>query len=138
MLNSIEALIKDCIEKKAIPAIYYTGYGHADTGNWCFDDGELRLSEILNVIENKCKYKGKLSIFSDCSYSGNWCEDYIQTYKNEFTVNLLLVAACHKNCTAFDTQDGSKFTLLFMQNQKIEVDWCMAMYDLNLVILEPC
>ena len=54
-----------------IGIIWYTGHGEKNTGNWCFKDGVITFQDIFGLYMD-C-FKGKrLTIVSDCSYSGNW------------------------------------------------------------------
>ena len=57
--------------------IFYTGNGEKDTGNWCFKDGVITFLEIYGIY--MAQFQGKrLTINSDCSYSGNWIKDCVK------------------------------------------------------------
>ena len=51
--------------------IWYTGHGEKDTGNWCFKDGVISFEDVFALYLDHMKGK-RLTILSDCSYSGNW------------------------------------------------------------------
>ena len=55
--------------------IYYTGYGEEGTGNWCFKDGAITFQDIFTLYNKYLKRK-ILSIYNDCSYSGQWVVEY--------------------------------------------------------------
>ena len=51
--------------------IWYTGHGEIDTGNWIFQDGNVKFEDIYHLY--KQFFKGRyLYIVSDCCYSGSW------------------------------------------------------------------
>uniref|UniRef100_A0A1X7U1P3 Uncharacterized protein n=1 Tax=Amphimedon queenslandica TaxID=400682 RepID=A0A1X7U1P3_AMPQE len=55
--------------------IWYTGHGEKGTGNWCFNDGIISFDDIFNLYRSH--YMGSsLTIVSDCSYSGQWINDW--------------------------------------------------------------
>ena len=54
--------------------IFYTGNGEKNTGNWCFKDGVITFLDIYGIY--MAQFRGKrLTINTDCSYSGNWIKD---------------------------------------------------------------
>ena len=62
-------------------SLYYVGPGKRHTGDWCFPDGFIEFSDILDAYmehfheESKC-----LEITTDCSYSGRWvkaCKEFL-------------------------------------------------------------
>ena len=63
-------------------ALFYTGDSEKGTGNWCFKDGVISFQDIYDLyIEH---FKGKrLSIISDCSYSGNWVKECAKVYDDQ-------------------------------------------------------
>ena len=51
--------------------IWYTGHGEKDTGNWCFKDGVISFEDVFALYMDHMRGK-RITIISDCSYSGNW------------------------------------------------------------------
>ena len=51
--------------------VWYTGNGEGNTGNWCFKDGVITFQDIFGLYMD-CFRGKRLTIVSDCSYSGNW------------------------------------------------------------------
>ena len=51
--------------------LYFTGHGDTE-GNWCFPDGTITLQDVVDQIPVFDKLF-ILKIYSDCCYSGNWC-----------------------------------------------------------------
>ena len=65
-----------------IVRIFYTGDSEEGTGNWCFKDGVITFRDIYDIYI-KC-FKGKrLSIISDCSYSGSWVNESVKIYDEQ-------------------------------------------------------
>ena len=61
--------------------IFYTGNGEKNTGNWCFKDGVITFQEIFGIY--MAQFLGKrLTINTDCSYSGNWIKDCAKQLDN--------------------------------------------------------
>ena len=58
--------------------IWYTGNGEKNTGDWCFKDGVITFQDIFGLYMN-CLRGKRLTIDSDCSYSGNWIKDCVKT-----------------------------------------------------------
>ena len=58
--------------------IFYTGHGEKNTGNWCFIDGIIGFEDIYSLYFRYFRRK-RLTINSDCSYSGNWIKDCAKT-----------------------------------------------------------
>ena len=56
--------------------LWYTGNGERNTGNWCFKDGVITFENIFGLYMD-CLRRKRLTIVSDCSYSGNWINDCI-------------------------------------------------------------
>lgn len=57
--------------------IWYTGYGERHTGNWCFKDGTISFSDIINLYQTF--FQGKvLYLVCDCAHAGQW----VMTYTN--------------------------------------------------------
>ena len=54
--------------------LWYTGHGERGTGNWCFKDGVITFDDIFGLYMDHFRGK-RLSIISDCSYSGKWVRD---------------------------------------------------------------
>lgn len=53
--------------------IWYTGHGERGTGNWIFQNGNVKFEDIYRLY--KRYFKGRyLYIVSDCCYSGSWVE----------------------------------------------------------------
>lgn len=61
--------------------IHYMGPGQKNTGAWCFKDGFIEFTDIIDIYmehfhaELKC-----LEVTSDCSYSGKWvvaCREFL-------------------------------------------------------------
>ena len=59
------------IVSQFIVVIWYTGHGEKDTGNWCFKDGVISFQDVFGLYMDHMRGK-RLTILSDCSYSGNW------------------------------------------------------------------
>ena len=57
-----------------IAIIFYTGHGEEKTGNWCFKDGVITFDDIFGLYMANFRKK-RLTINSDCSYSGKWIKD---------------------------------------------------------------
>lgn len=57
--------------------LHYTGHGEKGTGNWCFKDGVITLEDIFGLYMD-CMRGKRLTIVSDCSYSGNWIRDCVK------------------------------------------------------------
>ena len=87
--------------------IWYTGHGEKNTGNWCFKDGVITFQDIFGLYMDY--YRGKrLTIQSDCSYSGNWIKDCVKIlddlgipscghYTREQGILLRLFCSCGAN-----------------------------------------
>ena len=58
--------------------IWYTGNGEKNTGNWCFKDGVITFQDIFGLYM-ECFRRKRLTIRSDCSYSGSWIKDCVKT-----------------------------------------------------------
>ena len=54
--------------------MWYTGHGERGTGNWCFKDGVITFENIFGLYMDHFRGK-RLTIISDCSYSGKWVRD---------------------------------------------------------------
>ena len=52
------------------------------TGNWCFKDGVVTFQDIYNLYIKHFSGK-RLSIVSDCSYSGNWVRECAKVYDEQ-------------------------------------------------------
>ena len=52
----------------------YLGNSEKETGNWCFKDGTISFQEIFDIYRRTCHDK-VFSIWSDCSYSGQWVRE---------------------------------------------------------------
>jgi hypothetical protein len=68
--------IKNAFEKNTNEGVllWYAGHGERDTGNWCFKDGVITFHDIYKLYMELLKGK-RLTIVSDCSYSGQWIKD---------------------------------------------------------------
>ena len=62
----------------SLALIWYTGHGEKNTGNWCFKDGVITFQDIFGLYMD-CFRGKRLTIRSDCSYSGNWIKDCVKT-----------------------------------------------------------
>ena len=63
--------------------IYYIGPGKKYTGDWCFIDGFITFKDITDAYM-ECFRSKRLSIVSDCSYSGRWvseCREFLDKLK---------------------------------------------------------
>ena len=72
-----DILYIDNIHINYIVTIYYTGHGEENTGNWCFKDGVITFQDIFGLYMD-CFRGKRLTIHSDCSYSGNWIKDCVR------------------------------------------------------------
>ena len=62
--------------------LFYTGDSEEGSGNWCFKDGVITFQDIFDIYM-EC-FKGKrLSITSDCSYSGSWVKECAKVYDSQ-------------------------------------------------------
>jgi len=70
--------------------IWYTGYGECHTGNWCFKDGTISFSLIINLYQTF--FKGKLLyLVCDCAHAGQWVMNFAKFLEDNS------IAACgHK------------------------------------------
>ena len=59
-------------------AINYLGHSEKGTGNWCFCDGTISYSDIVDLYRKHCQGK-LLTVQSDCCYSGQWVLDCAKT-----------------------------------------------------------
>ncbi|XP_019856607.1 PREDICTED: uncharacterized protein LOC109585103 [Amphimedon queenslandica] len=81
-IDMIKALFYSKKHKGAV--IWYTGHGERGTGNWCFKDGIISFDDIFNLYCSH--YMGSsLTIVSDCSYSGQWINDWARKL-DEFNI----------------------------------------------------
>lgn len=55
----------------AIVHVYYFGHGRKDTGDWCFLDGKITFSDIVELYKQHLSGR-VLTIVTDCSHSGAW------------------------------------------------------------------
>ena len=58
--------------KKHSITIYYGGHGEEYKGNWCFQDGVLKLEEIVNIFKKYKEDVERLLMVADCCFAGNW------------------------------------------------------------------
>ena len=58
--------------------IHYLGHSEEGTGNWCFKDGTISFQEIFNLYRKHFTNK-RMTIKSDCSYSGQWVRECAKT-----------------------------------------------------------
>ena len=58
--------------------IHYLGHSEEGTGNWCFKDGTISFQEIFDLYRKHCTNK-RITIKSDCSYSGQWVRECAKT-----------------------------------------------------------
>ena len=77
--------------------IWYTGYSHAKTGNWCFKDGYITFNDIFELYNRHLKGK-VLTIISDCSYSGQWLKDCVKVLDEKS------ILSCGHHCKKNDIQ----------------------------------
>eukprot|EP00111_Clytia_hemisphaerica_P013010 TCONS_00038226-protein len=103
-LEGIKDLFQNCMNQspKAAPVIYYSGHGEMDTGNWCFQNLQLGIREIVALIPKGCY---EPLIISDSCFSGCWADYCINQ-----TGNVHVLAACSYDQTALDDKDGGQFT----------------------------
>ena len=91
--------------------IWYTGHGEKGTGNWIFQDGNVKFEDIYQLYK-KC-FKGRyLYIVSDCCYSGAWVVECAQLLDEDGikcghtaehrNMYIKVFAACLPNETAYD------------------------------------
>lgn len=53
--------------------MHYIGPGKRNTGDWCFTDGFIEFTDIIEAYMDCFHDEGKcLTITSNCSYSGRW------------------------------------------------------------------
>lgn len=99
--------------------IYYTGHG-TKAGDWCFYDGTISFEWIYEtfkkygplfyhtggrcIAELKKVHVRKLTIFSDCCYSGKWVDKAYMKQFHDDGVCLTVVAASGSNQKAYDNQ----------------------------------
>ena len=105
-IQNIKGLFEACLknEPKAAPIIYYSGHGESNTGNWCFQNLQLGIREIVALIPDGCYHP---LIISDSCFSGCWADYCI--YQPDGN-NVHVLAACPYNTTTYDNEDGGEFT----------------------------
>lgn len=85
------------IKEKKPKAIYYSGHGYLDTGDWCFLDGVLTFKELHAAAPQL------QAVVADCCYSGAWWADMEGS-------GVRLYAASTATEVSWDGDDGGKFT----------------------------
>ena len=116
MMNSLQKgtvleRIRQCAQRPTDKInIYYTGHGQSDTGDWCFADGTLTLKQVIGAIRSSEKHNLEICILADCCFAGNWCSD-LEAYKDTDQGYISVHAACPRGQVAWDTKEGSKWTL---------------------------
>eukprot|EP01084_Bolivina_argentea_P131523 232135_1 len=112
---------KNDIKKSKLCHIYYTGHGASNTGNWCFNDGDVKLVDIVNIAlskMNQTHHRLDVYLILDCCFSGKWNEQLEMIHsgiqKRNNKLRFFISAACGANETAFDTKYGGKFTRLIL------------------------
>merc|ERR1712154_154793 len=114
VIDRITKCARDCKKKGGQQVyIYYTGHGETNTGNWCFSDGSVSLSDVLKAVIAGYPNVPSIALYCGCCYSGNWCVKLASKYKkvkaNVF--NLSIYAASWPGHVAWDSKDGGMFTL---------------------------
>jgi len=73
-----------------IALIWYTGHGERHTGNWCFKDGTISFTLIINLYQTF--FQGKLLyLICDCAHAGQWVMNFANFLEDK------KIAACgHK------------------------------------------
>ena len=67
--NHIKNFFEYCKTDDFKPVLYYTGHGGSNSGNWCFKDGTIGITEIVKMVPKE----GKMPlIISDTCHSGYW------------------------------------------------------------------
>ena len=61
--------------------IQYIGHSEKGTGNWCFKTGTISFQEIFNLYRKNSACQ-RLSLISDCCYSGQWVRECAKTLDN--------------------------------------------------------
>ena len=92
------------------PAVLiYLGRSEEGTGNWCFKDGTISFQEIFDLYRLHGSGKRlRLTIHSDCCYSGNWVIECARTLDNlgippcghkamEKGIQIRMLASCQPN-----------------------------------------
>ena len=105
-IKNIKDLFEACVknEPKAAPVIYYTGHGESKTGNWCFQNHQLGIREIVSLIPPGCYHP---LIISDSCFSGCWADYCLNQHG---TNNIRVLAACPYYTYAYDNEAGGEFT----------------------------
>lgn len=103
--------------------IYYSGHGEHGTGDWCFGNDRLSLSDVLGMWDSRVTKRDTqyLIILADCCYSGSWANDHrvLKRVSQEDPTfpHIIIQAACKHNETSLDTPDGGMFTCHFLWSQ---------------------
>ena len=65
----IKKFFSICKREGCKQILYYTGHGEPGTGNWCFSDGQISITEIEEEVPDGYHYP---LLISDACYSGRW------------------------------------------------------------------
>lgn len=95
----------------SIAAIWYSGVSEHGSGNWCFKDGTISFEEIFGLYMDHFRGK-RLTIITDCSYSGQWVVDAAKKmdeigipscghYTRKEGILLKIFASCQPNGEAY-------------------------------------
>ena len=113
--------------------IYYSGHGQTGTGNWCFADGVVSLTEVIKAVRSQAG-DIYLYIYADCCYSGNWAQN-LKALKGKQRSVFIRAASCPGK-VAYDTKEGGMWTLWWTDKKEeselpnfagcrgdLEMDW---------------
>ena len=115
-----------------LAVIWYTGNGEKNTGNWCFKDGVITFQDIFGLYMD-CFRGKRLTIRSDCSYSGNWIKDCVKTlddlgipscghHTREQRILLRLICSCGAN------EDATALCYITGAHKFDETNKCIVTY----------
>eukprot|EP01084_Bolivina_argentea_P154879 269958_1 len=119
-LAQIEGLFESAVKNKDIFVnIYYTGHG--SDGNWCFNDGVIKLQDIIDIASKYKNYFDQVfkanneftafgvGISSQCCKSGNWCEQ-LRNYKGKLNCAIVINASSWPGESSWGNKNGSYWT----------------------------
>ena len=69
VIKRIKKFFEWCKVNEFKPVLYYTGHGEVGSGDWCFSNGTISISEIEKILPGGTFYP---LIIADCCYSGHW------------------------------------------------------------------
>lgn len=132
VIDTIKECAQECKKqaKGREVVIYYTGHGETNTGNWCFADGVVTLSDVYNAVLSVYPKVDTVNLMCDCNYSGNWCMELKQMKLKKKHVDIK--AGSWPDALAYNSQYGGLYTLMWTNKckwkakDKPNFKWCSA------------